>query len=291
MKCSRVLLFTAAAIAGFTTGGLAAEQIFTVTGVIRGQLDDGQLAICHDEIPGYMPAMTMAFVPGNPADAVRLKAGDRVRFRYRVNETKSTAEQFMVIGREAMLPTSATKSKRLRAGDAVPIFSLTDQNDQLFTSAALRDRLTIVTFIFTRCPVPEFCPAMALRFGELQKAILADPRLAARARLLSITLDPEFDRPEILTAYGKAVGADPAIWQFATGTKEEIAALTKAFAVYNERNGATLDHTLSTALVGPDGRVIELWRGNGWHIGEVLKALGEQDAKSPIAACYESEKS
>jgi protein SCO1 len=224
---------------------------------------------------------------------VRLKAGDRVRFRYRVNETKSTAENFNVTGREtsSTAPKPSSKNSRLRAGDAVPTFSLTDQKNQPFTTAALRDRFTIVTFIFTRCPVPEYCPAMALRFGELQKAILANPKLAARVRLLSITLDPEFDRPEILNAYGEAVGANPAVWQFATGTKEEIAALTKAFAVYNERNGTTLDHTLSTALIGPDGRVIDLWRGNGWRTEEVLKAVAEQNATFPVAACCHSGKS
>ena len=318
MKVHHFLLSTAAAVALFSISVCATEQVFDVTGIVRGQLDDGQLVIQHDEIPGYMPAMTMAFAVSDPADAVRLKAGDRVRFRYRVNETKSTAENFSVTGRStpavpahtsrialppllattgretsstAPKPSATSKNSRLRAGDAVPTFSLTDQKNQPFTTAALRDRFTIVTFIFTRCPVPEYCPAMALRFGEFQKAIRADPKLAARVRLLSITLDPEFDRPEILKAYGEAVGANPAVWQFATGTKEEITALTKAFAVYNERNGATLDHTLSTALIGPDGRVIELWRGNGWRTEEVLKAVAEQNAKSPVAACCHGEKS
>jgi protein SCO1 len=107
---------------------------------------------------------------------------------------------------------------------------------------------------------------------------------------LSITLDPEFDRPEILKAYGEAVGANPAVWQFATGTKDEIAALTKAFAVYNERNGATLDHTLCTALIGPDGRVIEIWRGNGFRTEEVLAMLREENAKIPVAACCQGAK-
>ena len=295
MKVHHFLLSTAAAVALFSISVCAAEQVFDVTGIVRGQLDDGQLVIQHDEIPGYMPAMTMAFAVSDPADSVRLKAGDRVRFRYRVNETKSTAENFNVTGREtastAPKPSATSKNSRLRAGDAVPTFSLTDQKNQPFTTAALRDRFTIVTFIFTRCPVPEYCPAMALRFGELQKAILANPKLAARVRLLSITLDPEFDRPEILNAYGEAVGANPAVWQFATGTKEEIAALTKAFAVYNERNGTTLDHTLSTALIGPDGRVIDLWRGNGWRTEEVLKAVAEQNATFPVAACCHSGKS
>jgi protein SCO1/2 len=243
------------------------------------------LAIQHDEIPGYMPAMTMAFALSNPRDAAQLKNGDRVRFRFRVGEEKSSAESFTITGHEtppAEVKSASSKSTRLRAGDAVPDFALLNENDQPLTAAAFRGKATVVTFIFTRCPVPEYCPAMALRFGQMQKAILADPKLAGRARLLSITLDPEFDRPEILKGYGQAVGANPEVWSFATGTKEMITTLTKSFAVYNERNGATLDHTLSTALIGSDGRVIEIWRGNGWRVDEIVETLGQEAAKVTV---------
>jgi protein SCO1/2 len=264
----------------------AAERLFDVTGIIRGRLDDGQMIIQHDKIPDYMPAMTMAFALSNPADAARLKNGDRVRFRFRVGKDNSTAENFVVTGQEASLSqpkTAETKGARLRAGDPLPEFALVDERDQPLSASALRGKLTVVTFVFTRCPVPEYCPAMALRFGQLQKTILADPKLASRAGLLSITLDPEFDRPEILQAYGKAVGANPKVWSFATGTKEQIATLTKAFAVYNERNGVTLDHTLCTALIGSDGRVIDIWRGHGWRVDEIVDALSQEAAKTTVS--------
>jgi protein SCO1/2 len=284
---SHLFLLWAALFAASVSTSAHAEQIFQVSGVVRGQLDDGQVVIQHDEIRGYMPAMTMAFTVSNSAEAARLQNGDRVQFQFRVTETKSVAENFRVTGRDASpshaTSPAATPRARLREGELVPEFSLRDQNDQPFTSAALRGRLTVVTFIFTRCPVPEYCPAMARRFGQLQKAIAADAKLAARARLLSITLDPEFDRPSVLKAYGAAVGANSDLWQFATGAKDEIAALTKAFAVINERNGTTLDHTLCTALIGDDGRVLEIWRGNGWKLDEVLTALTTACAKRPSA--------
>lgn len=283
------LLIRVLALSAFgVVASLAAERIFDVTGIIRGHLDDGQVVIQHDEIPGYMPAMTMAFTLSNPRDAARLKNGDRVRFRFRVGEEKSSAESFTVTGHEtppANVKTAASKSSRLRAGDTVPDFALLDENNQPLTPAALRGKLTVVTFIFTRCPVPEYCPAMALRFGQMQKTIQADPKLAARARLLSITLDPEFDRPEILKTYGQAVGANSAVWSFATGAKEQVAALTKAFAVYNERNGVTLDHTLCTALIGTDGRIVEIWRGNGWRVNETVDALNQEAAKITVSPC------
>jgi protein SCO1 len=279
------------ALALTSSAAIAAERLFDVTGIVRGHLEDGQLVVQHDEIPGYMPAMTMAFALSNPSDATRLKSGDRVRFRFRVSDEKSSAESFIVTGHDTppgMQKTASTKNSRLRPGDVVPDFALIDGNNQPMTVAALKGKLTIVTFIFTRCPVPEYCPAMALRFGQLQKTILADPKLAERARLLSITFDPEFDRPEILKAYGEAVAANPTVWSFATGSKDTIAALTKSFAVYNERNGVTLDHTLSTALIGTDGRVIEIWRGNGWRVDEIVEALGQEAAKVTVSPCCQS---
>jgi len=276
MKLRSLFLLVAATAGMLGSRALATDQVFRVAGVIRAPLADGRLVIAHDDIPGFMPAMTMAFTVANPAEAASLKPGDKVRFQLRVSESASTVGDFSVSGRATPLvaaPTTTVAHVRLRAGDAMPQFSFVDQDNRSFGFAELRGRLTVVTFIFTRCPVPEYCPAMALRFAQLQKAITADPRLAARARLLSITLDPEFDRPGILKAYGQAVGADPTIWRFATGGKDEIAVLVKSFAVFTERNGATLDHTLCTALIDDDGRIVEIWRGNGWRTAEVLAAV------------------
>ncbi|QYM78863.1 SCO family protein [Horticoccus luteus] len=254
----------------------AADGVHPVTGVVRQAIDaDGYIRIAHDNIPGVMPAMTMAFRVARPAEAARLVADDRVRFELHTAGDDWFATAFVVIGSSAPAPaaTEAAPRRRVREGDAMPEFSLLNQDGAPLSLAALRGHATIVTFIFTRCPVPEYCPALAFRFAELQKAILTDDRLHAQARLLSITLDPTFDRPAVLKSYGEAVGADLAVWQFATGTPAEIAALTKAFAVFTERNGLTLDHTLCTVLIGPDGTVRQIWRGNGWKTPEVIAAV------------------
>ncbi len=270
-------LIAATAAAFVAARATPEEKVFAVSGVIRAPLDrDGRIVVAHEDIPGFMPAMTMGFGVANPSEAAALRAGDRVRFRLRVNGTSSRATDFTIGGHDAAPAPTKTASVghgRLREGDVVPEFSLTSETNHPFTAAELRGHLTVVTFIFSRCPVPEYCPAMALRFAQLQKAILAEPKWVPRVRLLSITLDPEFDRPEILQAYGAAVGANPAVWQFATGGKDEIAKLTKSFAVYAERNGVTLDHTLCTALIDDEGRVVEIWRGNGWGAGEVMAAV------------------
>lgn len=253
-----------------------AGKVYTVTGTIQGKLDDGRLIIEHEEIPGYMAAMTMAFDLADPAEAKALKIGDLVRFRYRTGGKKALAESFLITGHKTPLEKPAVpvaKIRRVRAGDEMPAFTLIDENGRPFTQETLRDQFTVMTFIFTRCPVPEFCPAMAIKFGALQRAVIDDKSLTTPVRLVSVTLDPEFDRPEVLAAYGKAVGAKPGTWSFATGETAEASALARAFSVYTERNGVTLDHTLCTGLIGPDGRVIELWRGNGWTIDDLLAKI------------------
>ncbi|HUG12233.1 MAG TPA: SCO family protein [Opitutaceae bacterium] len=253
----------------------AADRVFDVTGVFKARLDDGRVIIDHEEIPDYMPAMTMAFTPADPAEVSGLRDGDAIRFRWRVFKGGSVADTFMVTGRAApVAPVARGAVRRVREGDAVPAFNLVDENNRPFTQADLLGRNTVITFIFTRCPVPEFCPAMAAKFSAMQDGLVANNVTNGSVRLLSVTLDPEFDIPEILTVYGDAIGANPAIWNLATGTKDEAEALSRAFSVYTERNGALLDHTLCTALIGPDGRVRTIWRGNLWKPEEVLAALG-----------------
>jgi protein SCO1 len=256
----------------------AADRVFDVAGVFRARLDDGRVIIDHEEIPDYMPAMTMAFTPADPAEVAGLSDGDAIRFRWRVFKGGSLADTFMVTGRVAptvpTVPAARASVRRVREGDAVPAFNLVDENNRPLTQADLLGRNTVITFIFTRCPVPEFCPAMAAKFSAIQEGLIANNVTDGSVRLLSVTLDPEFDIPEILTVYGDAIGANPAIWNLATGTKDEAEAFSRAFSVYTERNGALLDHTLCTALIGPDGRVRAIWRGNLWKAEEVLAALG-----------------
>ncbi len=255
------------------------QSSYDVTGVIREKISETSLLISHDEIPDFMAAMTMAFDLADPRDGTALQIGDRVRFRLRPVDDRWLVDRFVVLGKATPPPVNAAKVTRLRPGDALPSLALLDERGQPLTLASLRDRFTLVTFIFTRCPVPEFCPAMALKFGAIQSRIEQTPRTASEnpaLRLLSVTLDPEYDRPAVLAAYGKAVGAKPEIWNFATGDVPEITHLARSFSVFTERKGVTLDHTLCTALIGPDGRVREIWRGNAWNADEIFAFLATQ---------------
>ena len=160
--------------------------------------------------------------------------------------------------------------RRLREGDAVPDFTLTRQDGGRITAADLQGRHTIVTFIFSRCPVPEFCPLIGRKFQALQREL---PTIAKEVRLLSITIDPEYDQPAILREYGKSLDADFSRWSFATGSSAQIEQLARLFAVRIERNSGSLDHALATALIGPDAKVIEIWRGNAWKPEGILARI------------------
>jgi protein SCO1/2 len=257
----------------------AAERIFEVNGVVRARLKGDRIVVTHDDIPGFMPAMTMPFTVANPAEAAPFDVGDRVRFRLCVTETASRAENLVLVQRGGAgsavdaAATMDTGARRLRVGDCVPEFSLVDQDGMPLSAADLRGRVTALTFVFTRCAVPEFCPAVAMKFGALQKLIAADPKLAVRTRLLSISIDPEYDQPAVLAAYAAAVGAEASRWRFATGSRDQVDALARAFAVLVERHGALPEHTLCTALVGSDGTVVEIWRGSAWRPAEVMEAM------------------
>ena len=257
--------------------GSAAEagvRRLPVTGVVVAAPEGRDVKIAHDDIPDYMPAMTMSFTLAE-SESPRLAPGDRVRFRLRVGSGPTVAEDVAVTGRGAAIPVeeAAPPPARLKRGDTIAPFALIDERGQAFTDADLRGHQTIVTFIFTRCPVPEYCPLVTARFKALQTTLARDRSLPRDAQLLSVTLDPAFDTPEVLAAYGAAVGASPERWRFVTGDPDAVMRVARAFSVYVEKNGAMLDHTLATALVDRDGRIVEIWRGNAWKLDEVTTAL------------------
>jgi protein SCO1/2 len=155
----------------------------------------------------------------------------------------------------------------------MPVFNLTNQNGEPISLDSFRGRPFVLTFIFTRCPLPNFCPRMSNNFEELQTAIKDGGGALAKTRLLSITLDPDYDTPGVLKDYGAFHHADQRIWIFANGDEKEIDALTRAFSVYRQTEGGTISHGLATALIDKDGKIAKLWRGNAWTPAEVTEAI------------------
>lgn len=277
------LVFAAGfALAAFGCGGGDDKgQHFETRGVIRGiSPDRTSLEIQHENIPNFMPSMTMPFLARNQKEIGDLKLGDAIAFRMTVTKKDFWIDHVKKIRRGDVdvrdpkpNPTPESQSSRLREGDTLPAFSLTDQNGKSITAETFRGRPLVLTFIFTRCAVPNFCPLMTSHFSELQNLIKSDIDGAAKTHLLSITLDPDFDTSQILKEYGAHSNEDPNVWSLASGDPKEIDALTQAFSVYRQTEGGTLSHGLATALVSSDGKIVKIWRGNAWTPGEVIQEI------------------
>jgi protein SCO1 len=262
-----------------------APSRYEVRGLVRGLPPDHKsLDIEHEDIPGFMPSMTMPFEVRDEKEIADLKLGDSIAFRLNVTRRDSWIDRVRKIeASELQLPTHASVPppqsatavrERLHEGDTMPGFKLIDQDGKQVTLETFRGHPFVVTFIFTRCPIPNFCPRMSSNFADLQKAIeSASSGSLAATHLLSISFDPEHDTPEVLKQYGEHASADFAIWTFATGTPPEIHGLTKGFSVLVQPESGTISHSLATALVDREGRIAKIWRGNAWNPGEAITAL------------------
>ncbi|MGA6939613.1 MAG: SCO family protein, partial [Pseudolabrys sp.] len=229
----------------------------------------------------FMPSMTMPFVARDPKQIADLETGDAISFRMAVTQKDFWIENVKKIRREDVnvaepKQTSSVSTEhdaRLKEGDEMQPFSLTNQNGEPISLDTFRGQPFVLTFVFTRCPVPNFCPRMSNNFEELQTSIKTGSGSLAKTRLFSVTLDPNYDTPKVLSDYAAFHHADPGIWTFATGDEKDIDSLTRAFSVYRQTEGGTLSHELATALINRDGRIERIWRGNAWTPAEVTQAV------------------
>jgi len=239
-----------------------------------------EVLVKHDDIPGFMPAMTM---PYTVSDASILKdrvAGDVITATLKVapdgaylTDIKKTGSAPLPDDARTAIPAAANV-QFLRPGDNVPDTKLTDQDGRQIALTDFKGSAIAITFIYTRCPLPQYCPLMDRRFAEVQKMAAADPALAGKIRLLSVSFDPKFDRSETLAAHAKKLGADPRVWRFATADEEVVDRLAAGFGVnvIREKDG-TITHNLRTAVVDPTGRVQYILGDNAWTAEGLVAAL------------------
>jgi protein SCO1 len=236
-----------------------------------------EITIKHGDIRGFMPGMTMPF---HAKDAKLLdccQPGDLVRARLVVEDATGYLAAIERTGHAPLAETTpATPMDVLDPGEPVPDIQLTDETGRRRRLAEWRGKVLAVTFTYTRCPLPDFCPRMDEQFKSVQSSVLADAGLRDRVALLSISFDPAFDTPTILEAHARRVGADPLIWHFATGEQHEIDAFASRFGVLIIRepsNPSDITHNLRTAVVDSRGRLREILNGTGWAPEELLAAL------------------
>ncbi len=164
----------------------------------------------------------------------------------------------------AAIPPTEPATETLKPGDLVPDFTVTTQEGRELKLGDLKGEVVVLTFIYTRCPLPEFCPAMDLKFADLARRISAVPGRSDRIRLLSISFDPEHDTPEVLAAHAARRGAKPPLWTFAVASNPELARVAGRFGLAYAPGTRDFNHNLRTAVIGPDGRLALLEVGPGW---------------------------
>lgn len=256
---------------------------YEARGLVRNTSPDHKtIEVEHENIPGFMPSMTMPFVARDEKEIANVRIGDGISFRLNVTDQDSWIDRVRKIDATQLhLPipapmTRAAGGARLHEGDPMPVFHLLDQDGKPVSLETFRGHPFVVTFIFTRCPIPNFCPRMSKNFSELQKAIQSSSDSLAATRLLSISFDPQFDTPAVLQRYAREESADPVIWTFATGATAEVQSLTTAFSILVQPESGTISHSLATVLVDRAGKIARIWRGNGWAPAEVILATQAQ---------------
>jgi protein SCO1/2 len=297
MFCSLTLLAVAAGVVlsehqPRTAPASMSVQHFQVNGIVRGLEADGKtILIQHEDIPGFMPAMTMPFsLRGTNGN--EFASGDRVRFDLNVTKDDSwisKIEKLKTVNISVTGYATAPEEKQLEPGDIVPDVTLTDQNGKTFHLADFRGKAVLITFIYTRCALPNYCPLMSKNFSMLQEQLTRE--FAGRFHLISISFDSGYDTPEVMKSYAQAFTKDETSWTFASGSKQQIVSAALQFGLVYLPEAGSFTHDLRTALIGPDGKLLHVWRSNVWTPDEVESRVAEVLRQQSVLAPANDKKS
>jgi len=259
------------------------QQVFQVKGlVVAVKPREKTVEIKHEEIPGYMPAMTMPFDVRDTNELSGLQPGQRVEFRLLAGDTEAWIDQIRKVGEATnSIPSNsvvrlARNVEPLQLGDALPDYRFLNQLNREIHTSQFKGQALAITFLFTRCPYPTFCPLMANHFEELQKLFLKMGNAPTNWHLLTISFDPEFDKPEVLKSYAEMHHYDPAHWTFATGDLEDVTAIGEqvGLAFWHDGNGS-ISHNLRTVIIDAEGRVQKIFEGNAWTVAELAEEMAK----------------
>jgi protein SCO1 len=244
--------------------------------VVSSDAAKGIVTIDTEAIPGLMGAMTMPYKLAQPGVATELHQGDHVTARLRISTSASVLDQIDVTA-QAKPDYKPEKFYNVPApGQPVPNFKFLNQSGKAITIEQFRGKVLLITFIYTRCPLPDYCIRMSRNFATVQKQLAADPALYDRTHLLSVSFDPAHDTPKVLRSYGNAYTGEQAFshWDFAAPSSSELEQVDQFFDVgVSPGANNTLTHSLSTAIIGPDGKIFRWYPSNDWDPSTVVNDI------------------
>jgi protein SCO1 len=254
----------------------ACAKHYSSTGLVLKVDQPGSIVtISHDAFPGFMAAMAMPFDLKGGARRVALSAGDRVRMRLSVKGGHSWVDRLDVVSAapvDAGLEQTPVTHALVPVGSPLPDFELTDQANAPVALSALAGKVVAVTFIYSRCPLPDYCPRMVENFRAV-RARFAD-RMDRDLVLLTISFDPQYDTPQVLAQYAAAMRAGGPGWHFLTGDPAKIERVCDAFGIQYFPDEGLITHSLQTAVIDRDGRLAATVEGKEFTSRQLGDLIG-----------------
>ena len=272
-------LSMAIALAACQTEKPLPQQRFDLRGKVVGvDRSAATVRVAHEAIPGYMAAMTMDYPLKDQWALDVLKPGQTIAATLVVATDRAWLEGIVVTEEAKPEGNSLAPPGTARPvlGQEVPDFPLVNQDGKQIHLHQYHGQALLLTFIYTRCPLPDYCPRMSKNFATILEGLCSDPKLSHSTHLLSISIDPEYDKPAVLRRYGLECAGNAHSfdrWDFASGTPEQVQNVAGFFGLKYWTEGGQIVHALVTAIVGPDGRVVKLYPGNEWQPADVLADL------------------
>ena len=260
-------------------GGEATNsRSFMAKGTVMELKPDGRtVVIRHEAISNYMAAMTMPFRVKDPEELAGLHRGDEISFQLQVTETESWVEHITKIGTVSLPPVPTPPSTAAgRPNHPLLDYKFTNELGQAVSLNDFRGQALAITFFYTRCPLPDYCPRLSKNFQEAQQKLESLPGAPANWHFLSVSFDPEFDSPAMLKAYGNSYQYDPEHWSFLTGPADKIGELAREAGVSYQSEAGTINHDFRTLIIDAAGHLQMVFPTSGdlsdQIVAEILKA-------------------
>jgi protein SCO1 len=259
------------------------EKTFPLRGKVIST-DATHVTLAHEAVPGFMEAMTMPYKLKDPSIVSELHPGDTITASIHVKQDEggyhdAVLDNIVVVAQARPDYKPAKQYHVPQAGDDIPDFRLLNQSGKMIHLEQFRGKVLVATFIYTRCPLADYCPRMSHNFAEIDKALATDPALYQKTHLLSISFDPAYDTPAVLRSYGGAYTGNYTKekfthWDFAAPSAKELEKVNEFFAVgVTPAEDKTLTHSLSTVVIGKDGKIAAWYPTNDWKPAEVVEAI------------------
>jgi len=254
------------------------EKRFDFKGkVVAVEPEKHSVTVSHEDVKGYMPAMTMPFTVRNETDLMILAPDDEITATLVVDGKQTWLEE-LIITRQSATAAAMPGVSMAKEGDEVPNFTLRNQDNREIHIKNYRGRTLLLTFIYTRCPVPDYCTLMSDNFAQIDRTLSQDAALYEKTHLLSISIDPSYDTPQVLRSYGAAhteryQNETFAHWEFAGGTTDQVKKIAEYFGLTYFPENDQIIHALRTVIINPDGKVAKIYTGNEWKPEEVVAEI------------------